>query len=221
MVPAAHRGAWGGVAVTQSKVLSLESKVSGVDKLRLFVAIPIPTEVKDSLRAAQTKLKTVLPQGSTAWTKPDNMHLTLRFLGDVVGESVPEISRRLCESMYGFGALELICERLGCFPHPRFPRVVWAWVHDEPGERLAELHRQINDAVAGFAEQPAEAPFVGHITLARPKLIKRAGAEKLFRHLDEAVATRYGTWRAAAVSLIRSELSASGSRYTTLDVFPL
>lgn len=221
MVPAAHRGAWGGVALDQAEVLNSESPANREQKLRLFIAIPIPAEVKDSLREAQAKLKTILPPRSAAWTKPDNMHLTLRFLGDVVGESVPEISRRLCESLSGFGALELICERLGCFPHPRYPRVVWAWVHDEPGGRLAELHRQINDAVAGFAAQPAEAPFVGHITLARPKLIKRAGAEKLFRHLDEAVATRYGTWRAAAVSLVRSELSASGSRYTTLDVFPL
>jgi 2'-5' RNA ligase len=149
------------------------------------------------------------------------MHLTLRFLGDVAAECGPEISRRLRESLSGFGALELICERLGCFPHPRYPRVVWAWVHDEPGERLPELHRRIDGAVAGFAEQPAEVRFVGHITLARPKLIKRATAEKLRRFLDEAVAMRFGTWRAEAVALIRSELSAQGSRYTTLDVFRL
>jgi 2'-5' RNA ligase len=83
------------------------------------------------------------------------------------------------------------------------------------------LRRRIDNAVAGFAEQPAEARFVGHITLARPKLIKRAGAEKLRRFLDEAVAMRFGTWQAEGVELIRSELSAQGSRYTTLDVFRL
>lgn len=201
--------------------MSPESTVNSGPKLRLFVAIPVPTEVKESLREAQVKLKTVLPAGSTAWTKPDKMHLTLRFLGDVTPESVPEISRRLRESVSGFGALELSCERLGCFPHPRYPRVVWAWVHDKSGERLAELHRRVDNAVAGFAGQPAEARFVGHITLARPKLIKRAGAEKLRRFLDESVATRFGAWRAEAVELIRSELLAQGSRYTTLDVFRL
>lgn len=192
-----------------------------MEKLRLFVAIPIPTEVRESLREAQTKLKAVLSAGSTAWTKPDNMHLTLRFLGEVAAVSVPEICRRLRESLSGFSAMELFCERLGCFPHPRYPRVVWAWVHDQADERLPELHRRIDHAVAVFAERPAEARFVGHITLARPKLIKRAGAEKLFRYLDESVSTRFGTWRAEAVALIRSELSAQGSRYTTLDVFPL
>jgi 2'-5' RNA ligase len=201
--------------------LSPESTVTSGPKLRLFVAIPLPTEVKVSLREAQAKLKTILPSGSTAWTKPDSMHLTLRFLGDVAPENLPEISRRLRESLSGFGALELICERLGCFPHPRYPRVVWAWVHDEPDERLAGLHRHVEDAVASFAEQPAEARFVGHITLARPKLIKRATAEKLRRFLDESVTTRFGTWRAEGLELIRSELSAQGSRYTTLDVFRL
>lgn len=201
--------------------MSPESIVTSEQKLRLFVAIPVPTEVKESLRKAQVKLKTVLSADSTAWAKPDKMHLTLRFLGDVAAESVPEISRQLHKSLSGFGALELICERLGCFPHPRYPRVVWAWVHDESGERLAELHRRIDGAVVGFAEKPAEAHFVGHITLARPKQIKRAGAEKLKRFLYEAVATRFGTWRAEAVELIQSELSAQGSRYTTLDVFRL
>jgi 2'-5' RNA ligase len=201
--------------------LSPEPTVTGEQKFRLFVAVPVPTKVKVSLQEAQVKLKTILPPGSTAWMKPDNMHLTLRFLGDVAAECVPEISRRLRESLSGFGALELICERLGCFPHPRYPRVVWAWVHDEPDERLAGLHRHVDNAVAGFAEQPAEARFVGHITLARPKLIKRAGAEKLRRFLDEAVAMRFGTWQAEGVELIRSELSAQGSRYTTLVVFRL
>lgn len=201
--------------------MSPESTVTSEQKLRLFVAIPVPAEVKESLREAQVKLKTVLSAGSTAWTKPENMHLTLRFLGDLATASVPEISRRLRESLSGFGALQLICERLGCFPHPRYPRVVWAWVHDEPGERLAELHRRVDGAVAAFAEKPAEAHFVGHITLARPKQIKRAGAEKLVGFLNEAVTIRFGTWRAEAVELIQSELSAQGSRYTTLDVFPL
>lgn len=201
--------------------MSPESTVTSEQKLRLFVAIPVPNEVKESLRAAQVKLKTVLPPGSTAWTKPDKMHLTLRFLGNVAPESVPEISRRLCESLSGFGALELICERLGCFPQPRCPRVVWAWVHDQPYERLAELHRRIDDVVAGFAEQPAEARFVGHITLARPRQIQRAAAEKLARFLEEAASMRFGAWQAATVGLLRSELSPQGSRYTTLDVFPL
>jgi len=116
-----------------SIALSPEFTVTSEQKQRLFVAIPVPTEVKASLREAQAKLKTILPVGMAAWTKPDNMHLTLRFLGDVAAGSVPEISRRLRESLSGFDApLELICERLGCFPHPRYPRVVWAWVHDQP-----------------------------------------------------------------------------------------
>lgn len=75
--------------------------------------------------------------------------------------------------------------------------------------------------MSGFAEKPAEARFVGHITLARPKLIKRTAAEEVARFMDGEVATQFGRWRAEAVELIQSELSAQGSRYTTLDLFRL
>lgn len=207
--------------MNQAKVLSPESEIAEAGKFRLFVAIPVTEEIKESLRVVQAKLKTALPSGSTAWTKPDNMHLTLRFLGDVAVENVPEIGRRLRESLTGFGAVNLICERLGCFPHLRFPRVVWAWVHDEPHERLPELHQAIDAAVGEFATNPAEARFVGHITLARPKQLSRPDAEELARFLNEAVAMRFGQWSAAKAELIRSELSPRGNRYTTLDEFPL
>lgn len=149
------------------------------------------------------------------------MHLTLRFLGNVAATKVPEISHRLRESLSGFGSMELNCSRLGCFPDSRFPRVVWAQVRDEADARLTLLHRQVNDAVARFAEKPAEGRFVGHITLARPKGIKRADADNLRRFLESQDGIRFGTWRCETVELIQSELSQQGSRYTTLDAFRL
>lgn len=201
--------------------MSEDSKVGRVEKLRLFVAIPLPLEVKKTMREAQGKLKSLLPVDSIAWTKADNLHLTLRFIGEASAEQVLEISRGIRQSLAGFGSMRLICERLGCFPHARFPRVVWAGVHDETGEQLEFLQRRIDEAVVAFAAKPAEERFVGHVSLARLKQIKRAEAEKLERFLDEAVAIRFGTWRADAVQLIRSELSPQGSRYTTLDVISL
>lgn len=190
------------------------------DTLRLFVAIPAPDEVRAALRAVQAELKEILPARSTTWTRDTNMHLTLRFLGEVGAAKVEVLKSKLREAAAGAGAIDLICERLGCFPDLRFPRVVWAWVHDE-ADRLAELYRRVNSAISEFAEKPAEERFTGHITLARPTQIKRAEAERLAHFVENAVTRQFGKWRCDSIELIRSELSSAGSRYTTLDVVPL
>ena len=187
---------------------------------RVFVAIQLPESIRTALRSVQAELKSLLPHRSTAWARPENMHLTLRFLGNVDVLRLPELQSRLRESLADFGSIELCCERLGCFPDLRFPRVVWAWVHDAP-DRLGELAQHPNLAVEGFAKQTAEARFVGHITLARPKQINRQDAQRLAAFVEGAVARQFGCWTCREVELIRSELSTQGSRYTTLDVFPL
>jgi len=183
--------------------------------IRAFIAIHVPEEVLGTLTEVQRELKALLPPKSTAWTKPDNMHLTLRFLGDVAPTSVPELERRLRAALAGFGAVDLICERLGCFPDLRYPRVVWAWVHDA-NERLQQLHRRVDEAVRELAEKPAEARLVGHITLARPKQIQRSDAERLARFVEAAVKRSFGGWSANEVLLMRSELSSAGSKYHEL-----
>jgi 2'-5' RNA ligase len=187
---------------------------------RTFVAIAVPEEVRAKLVAAQHELQSVLPRAAAAWSKPDNMHLTLRFLGNVAAARIMELTDQLRAAVTGFGAQELICERLGCFPDLRFPRVVWAWVHDE-AERLPELHRRIEVATKEFAEKPAESRFVGHITLARPKQIKRPEAERVARFVEGAVGRAFGRWQARDVLLVQSELSPGGSKYVELARFPV
>jgi RNA 2',3'-cyclic 3'-phosphodiesterase len=190
--------------------LSLESKA-----VRAFVAIPVPGEVLARLAEVQRELKALLPRHSTAWTKPENMHLTLCFLGDLAPPAIPVLGNQLQAALAGFGELGLICERLGCFPDLRYPRVVWAWVHDA-NERLQHLQQRIDAAVREFTEKPADARFVGHITLARPKQIKRTDAESLRRFVDGAVSRDFGNWPARDVVLMRSELSPAGSTYSEL-----
>jgi 2'-5' RNA ligase len=168
----------------------------------------------------QHELQSDLPRAAAAWSKPDNMHLTLCFLGNVAAARVLELTNQLRTAVTGFGALELICERLGCFPDLRFPRVVWAWVHDETA-RLPQLQLRIEAAAREFTEQPAEGRFVGHITLARCKQIKRPEAERLARFVEREVGRTFGRWQAKEVLLLQSELSPGGSKYQELARFAL
>jgi 2'-5' RNA ligase len=189
-------------------------------KQRLFVAIAVPESVKAALREVQDELRRVLPPKLASWTRPDNMHMTLRFLGDVEASRSPDLHASLWQAIAGFGPVQLVCERLGCFPDLRYPRVVWAWAHDDQ-ERLPQLVNQVNEATLPFAERPPDARFVGHITLARPRQIRRLEADALAKFGVAAAARGFCSWSAEELELIRSELSPGGSRYTTMARFPL
>lgn len=220
------------------------------DTRRLFVALALPDAIRAALQAAREELLTVLPPKRASWTKPEAMHLTLRFLGEVKTERIGELAECLRAAVSEFGELPLICERLGCFPELRSPRVVWVGVNGgeyprfgivdrnrEPivrtpkagedtgapvpgAERLAELARRVDAAVAPFADKPAPAQFVGHITLARPRALHRAETEALARWIEDGAGRRFGSWTARELELICSELSPRGSRYTTLETCP-
>jgi RNA 2',3'-cyclic 3'-phosphodiesterase len=188
--------------------------------IRAFVAIALPVTVRDRLARVQAELKSEPALRSAAWTRKENLHLTLRFLGDVAPLRLAELRGRLREALASLPPVDLICERLGAFPDLRVPRVVWAGVHD-PAEALAKLVQRVNLATADFAAQPPEARFVGHVTLLRLRLLIRADAPRLAGVLDNAATRAFGRWTCRELQLMQSEPSPSGSRYTTLDAFPL
>jgi 2'-5' RNA ligase len=190
---------------------------AGEQRVRLFVALPAPAEVKSSLAAVQEELRAQLPPRAASWTRPGNIHLTLRFLGDMDASRIEALTAALANVTANFSPLPLVAERVGCFPDLRYPRIFWAWVHDaDERERLAELHRRVVDATAGFTDAPAESRFVGHLTLARFKQIKRSHAETIAAFAHHATTRRFGQWTASAIALMRSEPSPGGSRYTCL-----
>jgi len=193
---------------------------AGAETLRLFLALPVPSEVKASFAAAQAELRHLLPPRAASWTRPENMHLTLRFLANVADDRVGALIASVTTVTSGFGSLPLIAERLGVFPDLRYPRVVWGWVHDD-ADKLAELQRRTVAGSNAFTRERAEETYTGHITLARIKQIKRPQAEIIASFLEGAVNRRFGEWTADHLELIRSELLPAGSRYTCLGKFPL
>jgi 2'-5' RNA ligase len=187
---------------------------------RLFVAIVVPDEVKDSIEAAQAELRSALPKECARWTQRAQFHLTLKFLGDVEASRIAA----LVEALRGVGdhcaVLRLRAERIGFFPDPRFPRVIWARVHDA-AERLPVLQRAVETAVAAFTAERPEGTFTGHITLGRGRMIQREQADILARMAAGMANRLFGEWTADHLELIRSDLAPGGSRYTTLAAIPL
>jgi len=198
-----------------------ESNVEAAGALRLFVAISLPDAVKDEIEKAQAQIRGALREDFIRWTKREQFHLTLKFLGNVAESRVAELTQALRAACANFSPMRLRAERIGFFPDMRFPRVVWASVRDEK-DVLPGLQAAIETAVRGFTEKPEDKKFTGHVTFGRmTQRVQRLQAEILAK-LAYGMGDRFfGEWTANQVELIRSELLPGGSRYTTVATIPL
>jgi RNA 2',3'-cyclic 3'-phosphodiesterase len=193
---------------------------SSAEKLRLFVAIPMPEAVRNEITGVQQELRRLISHDAIRWTKPEQFHLTLRFLGDVPAERVAALQEAIKVVCAGERALCLRAQGAGFFPNAWSPRVIWAGVNDGEG-RLAELQIKIEGAVQPFTQEPGTERFAGHVTLGRVKFLNRPEIEKLAAHAQAVKDRLFGEWTADEVKLIRSDLSPGGARHTLLAAIGL
>jgi 2'-5' RNA ligase len=183
---------------------------------RLFIAISVPDAVKTEMEKAQAELRRGLPEGCVRWTRREQFHLTLKFLGNVEAQRVETLAGAIRDACQGFTALRLRAERIGCFPDLRFPRVIWAWVHDRQ-EQLPRLQNAIETATRDFTTETPEERFTGHVTLGRARGIKRREAGVLAKVVAGIVERAFGEWNADRIEIMRSEMSSTGARHSVLN----
>ncbi len=153
------------------------------------------------------------PEGAVRWVDADNLHLTLRFLGDTDEQALP----RLTDGLDAIGAqhrgFPLTVAGIGCFPNLRRPRVVWAGLED-PQEKLGPLQEDVEGMVQGL-DWPAESrPFRPHLTLGRVREGKGRGHRPLADPWTEEPPAR--SFEVDSLELIESVLGRGGARYTSL-----
>jgi len=178
--------------------------------MRTFIAIELPAEIKTALAAAQDQLRQARAQVS--WTQPDNLHLTLKFLGEIETAQINAVTQACAATARQYNALNLQLDQLGFFPNPRQPRVVWAGLAGDLSV-LAELQKHLEDQLAALGLAHDIKPFRPHLTLGRVKIPPTG------KQLAEAVAAyRLPTlaFTVAEIVLMQSQLDPSGSIYTPL-----
>jgi len=185
---------------------------------RLFISIQIPETIRNEMAAVQAELRQELPERGVTWTKPEQLHLTLKFLGNVEAQRVDALAQRLRVASGGLSPLRLRAEGVGAFPDLRFPRVVWIGLKDA-NEELAQVQRAIEEACGDFTTQQPEGAFKGHVTLGRTKRLSRSEAQNLSGLLDGMSRRFFGEWTAAGIELTRSELSSDGARHRIIEEF--
>jgi RNA 2',3'-cyclic 3'-phosphodiesterase len=193
---------------------------SPIDHLRLFIAIPIPEPVRGEIIRVQQELQPLVPRNVARWSRPDQFHLTLRFLGDVPTDCVEDLKKSVGAVCRNAGSLSLRAEGVGFFPNSRSPRVVWVGINDGAG-RLVDLQQQIETAVGPFSAEPGEKNFTGHVTLGRLKNPRPADTRDLAARAQSLEKRLFGEWTAREIEIIRSELSPAGARHTPLASFRL
>jgi 2'-5' RNA ligase len=185
--------------------------------VRLFVALEIPSAVRDKLAALIKDLRALVPVSSVKrvrWVRPENLHVTLKFIGETAPAKLDAIRAALA-AVRSAEAVELRLHGLGWFPNQIRPGVLWAGMQASPN--LAPLAGDIDHALGGVGFVLEKRPFTPHLTLARfaPPGVSR----ELSAAVEEHVTREFGVLRAGDFHLIESTLKPSGAEYTTLQSF--
>ncbi|REE66668.1 2'-5' RNA ligase [Paenibacillus taihuensis] len=134
--------------------------------MRLFVAVPLPDEIKQELKKWINNLQQ-LPQFTfRKWVHPEDLHITLQFLGDTPRERIPHIIEQLRASVTAITPFQICIKSLGTFGRPSFPSVLWGSIDGEI-EQLRGLQQQVISQLSPLGFPPEERPYSPHLTLAR------------------------------------------------------
>ena len=177
---------------------------------RTFICIEIPPSIKARIGDLQSALR--LRDGAISWVRPANIHLTIKFLGDVAASRMPGLqaaAERACASVPAF---DLRVNGSGCFPSANNPRVLWIGLDPIPDElRRLQSNVEIELERAGFAREAK--PFSPHLTIGRVR-----DATKSKTAVEQLLVTGFeaAEFRVSQVIVMRSELHPSGSIYSPL-----
>jgi 2'-5' RNA ligase len=137
--------------------------------VRSFVAVPLPGEVQAAILAASRELADLLPLPGMRWIrKVENLHVTVKFLGQVSEERLEALDAALGEALAPVPRFRLAVRRMGAFPAARHASVLWAGV-DDPDRRLAAVAAIVEQVAAGLGFAREERPFTGHVTVGRAR----------------------------------------------------
>jgi 2'-5' RNA ligase len=187
-----------------------------MEKVRSFIAIELPAELRQGLAQLQVRLKVDKPR--VKWVDPNSIHLTLKFLGSVDPTMIGAIAQAMAESAQSISPFRLeVQPGLGAFPNLKRVQVVWVGLGGEL-EKLGQLQGILEASLSHLGFAPETRAFKPHLTLAR--LGNEASPEERQRFGELIAATKFElscSIRVDALSLMKSQLTREGAIYTKLS----
>ena len=191
------------------------------ESIRAFLAVDLPHSVRETLAGLADELREARIRGLRP-VNPDGIHLTLKFLGDIPAAQAETIANATSNAVEGHRPFSVELAALGVFPNERRPRVMWVGVEGDL-KSLADLHHDIDDAMAGLGFEKERRLFSPHLTVGRIR--EATSPADRSQALETLLGSRtYEPGRqipVIEVSVIRSILRPEGARYERLAVMPL
>jgi len=187
--------------------------------MRTFIAIALPQQIKDYLAQLEDRLKAT--QADVKWVTPENIHLTLKFLGERDDKKVEKIKQILEEAAGKRQPFQMRLSSVGAFPKISSPRVVWVGL-DKGDRETIELAMDLEERIAKVGIPKEERPFSSHITIGRIRSPKNR--EKLvqeLKNLENKTIEENLEFQAAQITLFKSTLTPQGPIYEILKVASL
>lgn len=188
-----------------------EQGAAARESLRLFAALWLPEPLAEAARRRLERLRA--GARGVRWVRPEQLHLTLKFLGETPGDRRPAVEGALAGAAAAGRPIDLRLTSGGVFPSGGPPRVLWLGA--EPAGELAALAGAVDEALAPLGFPPESRPFRPHLTLGRAEPGAVFDRAILAREMAEPPAV------AGSLALVRSVLGPGGPQYTTIAEWPL
>ena len=180
--------------------------------LRCFIAIELDSFIRDNLLALGKQLQTELwgYDKGIKWVKAENLHLTVKFLGDIDDNKIISVCQACDEAVKDLSIFDIEVDNAGYFPPKASARVIWAGI-TQGADKLTELFSSIEDKLEGLGFDRENKPFSPHITLARIK--NSENGRKAASIIDNLQTHPFGIQPVDAITLFSSNMSANGPVY--------
>lgn len=177
--------------------------------IRTFIAVPLSEDITRKLSEVQVRLGRQIDR--VKWVPPENLHITLKFLGNVPQGMLGEIGRAMISAASGMRPFRVTLRGIGGFYQGNSLRVIWAGIQEGKGE-LAELWERLESALGTLGFKGDDRGFVPHVTLGRVK----EGGRASMRVLAGYEGMDFGAMTASSLRLMKSQLERRGAVYSVL-----
>lgn len=183
--------------------------------VRAFIAVEIPSALKEKIQRETESLRRGLPRPLVRWVDVENIHLTLKFLGETPLSKLEILEGFLVEEVARLAPFEIAVRNIGVFASFSRPRVIWAGVADNG--QLASLQRCVETAASRMGSAAEKRRFSAHLTLARVQEgISEVGREKIRKGIESNQTPDFGKIQVKSVHLFESKLKPTGAEYRSL-----
>ena len=190
-----------------------------MEEIRSFIAIELPDDLRQRLGQLEARLKSGRQSG-VKWVDPNGIHLTLKFLGNIVTDTIAKVTGAMEEAAQGIPPFRIEVRGLGVFPNLKRVQVAWVGVGREI-DKLAKIQQRIESSLEHLGFTPELRPFTAHLTIARLRNDASLMDRQTFGQLITGAKFEGGIVNVDSISLMKSQLTREGAIYSRISLVSL